>query len=430
MMDGVDLAAAPTEPKHCIGTRPRVLDGRYELYERLGRRCTSVTYRAYDMEQEREVALELLPSAVVEFPRLRELLRREVQIMAELRHPNVVTVHGAGGWEDVPYLVTSFHAGLELDRWAAREGGPPLPPDVAMEMMEPVFLGVAAMHEAGVIHGDLEPCNVLVSDERNVTVVGVGFSRATRHAVDGQALTSAPGFLVPECLRGDELDPAQAPKIDVYALGVIMHWLLTGQLPWDTPGSIRGRSSQPPESPLLPPSMLRPALSPAFDQPLLRALHDDPRERPSVESLRRMLHRAAHEGTRATPVLIVVVDDDPDALMLEEAIALATVEHAEVVGLSDARAALSLIERRRPDLVITDLRMPGLDGIELTAALRSCPANASTPVLVVTAASGAAQWRRLHRLGASTLVVKPINPRALSDAILGALAQRAVEEEA
>lgn len=396
-----------------------VLDGRYRLIERIGRGGMGHVFLAHDARLKRPVALKLLRTQAASDPSQRAMFRREAELMANLRHPNVVAVHDTGEWQARPYLVMPFHEGTDLDRWAMERGGPPLARDVAMELLGQVFVGIGAMHESGVIHGDIKPANILVSEAMEAIVVDLGLSRRMEAPEDARPLTGTPGFVAPELIRRDEVDPALASKVDVYALGVTTYWLLTGRSPWGdgTPMDVLTRQV---EGSLVAPSGVGPELPTAVDEPILSALALAPRARPDVDELYERLRAGLGAGERHRP-FVLLVDDDPEILLLEEEIVRKALGSAEVVRMLDPRAALSLIAHRSPDLVVTDLQMPRINGVELTAALRGNPRSASIPVIVVTGVGGAQDWPLLRSLGATCMVVKPIEPPMLADAVQRAL---------
>ncbi|MEM9457731.1 MAG: serine/threonine-protein kinase [Myxococcota bacterium] len=408
----------PSRPADELPTN--VLDGRYHLYETIGHGGMGRVFRAHDSRLNREVAIKQLHARDTVHERARTMFRQETEIMARLRHPNVVAVYDSGGWDAHPYLVMPFHRSMHLEHWADQRGGPPLSSDVTMGIIGQLCAGLMAMHDAGVIHGDLKPRNVLVSDDLEVILVDLGLSRPMTANDDRQPLLGTPGYLAPEQIRDDTVDPRFAYAIDVYALGVTTYWLLTGQIPWGhgRPLDICIRQL---EREILPPSQARPGLSPTFDEPLLDALHPQPARRPRVGELRdQLFHATRASGPRISP-FIVVVDDDPDLLLFETEVTRTAVPHAEVVGVRDPRAALSIIDNRPPDLVMTDLKMPGINGIELTAMLRGKAATASIPVIALTGVGGAPDWSVLDQLGAQCLLVKPLRPQILGDTIRRAL---------
>ncbi|MEM9455392.1 MAG: serine/threonine-protein kinase [Myxococcota bacterium] len=390
-----------------------VLDERYRLVERISQGELGQVFRVHDARLKREVVIKQLHARIATDPSLRATFVRAAEIMANLHHPNVVTVHDAGGWDSLPYLVMPCEDGMRLDLWV-RQCGEPLAIDTAMEILDQICAGLSAMHQAGIIHGNVKPSTVLVSETREVTLVDLALHPHMGTLQDIHDPTRVLGFEAPELIRRDGVDAQMAPKLDVYSLGVIAYWLLTGQSPWERTGDALVR---PFAADVTPPSELRTDLCPDFDAPILQALRVEPGRRPRVDQLHARLRKAFERSDARNTPFIVVVDDDHVSLTLAENVARVAVEHAEVVGVPDPRSALAIIGMRRPDLVVTDLSMPQLNGIEFTAALRGNNSTASVPVIVVTGVGGANEWKLLHAMGAESLIVKPIRPQMLNDAI-------------
>jgi serine/threonine-protein kinase len=160
------------------------------------------------------------------------------------------------------------------------------------------------------------------------------------------------------------------------------------------------------------PSKVRPELTTAFDQALLSALAVDPLERTATaDELRRQLLRAREAINGSTKaVRVLVADDDDDFLALARETLAFGLPGAQIETVHDGEAALAAIDREPVALAVIDLNMPGMNGVELTAALR---ANYSMPIVVCTASGGAPDWRLLSSIGADGFLVKPIDPYAL-----------------
>lgn len=376
-------------------------------------------FLAHDARLKRPVAVKLLRTQAASDPSQRAMFWREAELMANLRHPNVVAVHDTGEWQTRPFLVMPFHEGADLDKWAEERGGPPLAVDMAMGILGQVFEGIGAMHQAGVIHGDIKPANILVSEAMEAVVVDLGLSRRVEAPEDTQPLTGTPGFVAPELIRREAIDPTQASKVDVYALGVTTYWLLTGRSPWGEGTAVDVLTRQA-EGSLVVPSQVGPELPVTVDEPILSAVALAPHVRPEVDEFHDQLRAGLRANRRHQP-FVLLVDDDPEILLLEEEIVRKALGSAEVVGMLDPRAALSLVAHRSPDLVVTDLQMPSINGVELTATLRGNPRSASIPIIVVTGVGGAQDWPLLRSLGATCMLVKPIEPPMLADAIQRAL---------
>jgi serine/threonine-protein kinase len=174
------------------------------------------------------------------------------------------------------------------------------------------------------------------------------------------------------------------------------------------------------------PSELREDLPTAFDAPLLAALEKDPAKRVggALAFRRALLEARQNAADRSSSLRFVVADDDGDFRALVGETLRVAFETAEVELYPDGAAALQGAEKSGASLAIVDLDMPGMNGVELTAAFRATPRLAKTPILVVTATGGAPDWQLLSQIGADGFLVKPIDPVSLI-----ALVRRTLEVE-
>jgi serine/threonine-protein kinase len=342
-----------------------------------------------------------------------------------VHHPNVVTIYAFGSRNGRPYLVMEYVPGSNLAVWRRQKGT--VTPAEAVAVLEALCRGVQAIHDAGAIHRDLKPGNVLIGPAQRVAVTDFGLARSVR---DGEpfsrsAITGTPAYLAPEIARSEQLSAELATRIDVYALGVMAFELLTGQPPFAGPGLpmlLNQHAFDPPPRP----SALCSSLSPAFDAPLLQALVKPPAERTSsAEQLRRGLLDALEASETAPRRLrVLVVDDDASALLAVRELLRMSFPGADVVTMADPTSALAVARRARPDLVITDLHMPHGGGLALTSALRNNPATRDVPIVVVTAYGGGSDWRELRALGADRFLIKPIDIDTLVTVVRSLVARR------
>jgi serine/threonine-protein kinase len=227
--------------------------------------------------------------------------------------------------------------------------------------------------------------------------------------------------MAPEFARTD-LSKELVQRGDVYAIGVIAFEMLTGHQPFDIENtSDMLQAHRNARAPL--PSLVRPDLTTAFDAPLLKSLMFNPSERTaSPDKFRRELLEARESISISHRALrILVADDDPDFRELAiEALAYGF-PGATIEAVGDGEAALAACDREPTALAVIDLDMPGLNGVELTAALRE---RYSMPIVVVTASGGAPDWHLLSSIGADGFLVKPMDPYALV-----ALARKAVDSK-
>jgi len=268
---GRDRVAAPT---------PGVVIGRFELVRELGRGGFGIVYEARDTELGRTVAFKVVRPGRQTGLREERLLR-EAEVVARLSHPNIVTVFDVGRCEYGPYLILEFLGGQSLAQ-RLRQG--PLTTAEALRIGTEVARGLAHAHAHGVVHRDLTPSNVFLCDDGRVKVLDLGLAHVFgRRRVDG----GTPGFMAPEQAGGAPEDE----RTDVFALGVLLHRMLAGQLPYpDSPP----RSGQAPD--LVVPGI------PLLGALVARMLDADPVNRPrDAEGVLPTLATCQQELERLSP---------------------------------------------------------------------------------------------------------------------------------
>lgn len=426
----VDPADLPTCPLDVVDSSAppsgisggQLIDGKYELLEPAGQGGMSVVFRATDLRLKRTVAIKIMHPRETNDTRFWESFSREAESMARLRHRNVIEIYDIGRLDGFAYLVMPYHEGDDLIGWASRHHGPPVAVDPALRLLTQACDGVHALHEHGVMHGDIKPSNILVSSTLDVRVADLGMAW---HVTDPRSTANGGGtmgFMAPELLLGRD-EPDQAFKADVYGLAVTTYWLLTGSVPAGGGDMLEIMRRQLGRE-IVPPSERNPALPSSFDAPLLRALDPRPDARPNAREFRDALLTA--RGDLSEPIRvrsrIVIVDDDPNSLMLVEEIVRCAVPNAELSIFEDPIEALASLQDDAPSLIITDLHMPGLSGAELVTALRARPKTHQTPIIVMTGVGSAIDWQALASLGAHRFLVKPIAEDMLHDMVLRAVA--------
>jgi serine/threonine-protein kinase len=216
----------------------RVLDGRYKITERLARGGMATVYLAVDTRLTRTVAVKVMHVGLGDEDEFARKFDREARAAAKLSHPNVVSVFDQGqdreGPNSRPYIVMEYVAGQTLRDVVNREA--PMTPSRALEIMEPVLAALAVAHDAGLVHRDVKPENVLISDRGRIKVADFGLAKA----VSSQTNTATQGLLIgtvsylpPELVMAGRADS----RSDVYSAGVVLFELLTGRKPHtgDTP---------------------------------------------------------------------------------------------------------------------------------------------------------------------------------------------------
>jgi serine/threonine-protein kinase len=362
---------------------------------------------AHDDRLDRDVAIKFVRPELFKHRNLRELFCTEARAMARVTHPNVLAVHTFGEHEGTPFFVMEYVEGPTVEQWLERrEGAPDM--EEALRILDQACLGVEAIHAASTVHRDLKPSNLLIDANLRVAVSDLGVARILEGAGGGDptCIVGSAAYMAPEAALGDDSKPELATRRDVYALGCIAYELLTGRPPFIAPTDMGLMAKHLLEMPP-PATSLRPDLLPGFDEVLFRALDKDPHKRwRSVGAFRRALDRV--RAGEEVPDRILIADDDADwRTLLHDALA-PHFPDAQIDLVSDGEQAIAAFEKHPYSVVLVDLQMPELDGMELTARLRSLDASDQTPIIVMTAAGGPGEWKRLSQIGADAFLVKPV----------------------
>jgi eukaryotic-like serine/threonine-protein kinase len=277
--------------------RPSDLDDRYELLEPIGSGGMAEVWKARDKRLGRQVAVKLLPSRAAADPSLRRRIEREARALAALSHPNILAVYDVDATGERPFLVTELVEGPDLHRYLEANGR--LDGDEAGQIAADILTAVGRAHDAGVVHGDLKPANILMSDH-GPKVGDFGVSRILAEETGATTIAATPRCAAPEVLRGARPTAAS----DVYSAGCVLYEMLAGQPPFD------GRNgwelaSKHMDEPIPSVRRLRPDVSVDVDEAIRRAMSKDPRRRfRSAEEFADALHveDATVPVSVATPV--------------------------------------------------------------------------------------------------------------------------------
>jgi len=391
------------EDGHRLPAVGDVVGGVYRILGELGRGSMGVVLEAFDLQLCRKVAIKFVNQASFDEDSRQHFLR-EARAMALVNHPNVLVIHAFGEHRNVPYFVMELVEGQTVDSWLAeRNGAADL--DACLAILNDVCLGVSAIHGAGTVHCDLKPSNVLLDNQLRVRVADLGLAAPY---VDGnitKVIAGTPEYMAPELAF--ERDQPASVSSDTYALGCMAYEMLTGSVPFDGRTALAimiGHATQE----LVLPSRRRPGLPTAFDDVLSKALQKRPENRfASADLFRRALKEA--RASSVEPVRILVAEDDRDFRDLLALKLGMEFPDADIVCVENGRDLLDAFAQKPASVVMIDLQMPVLDGVEVTTLLRSQPEAQNVPIIVMTASGGPQEWRLLSSLGADRFLVKPVN---------------------
>ncbi len=249
--------------------------GNYRILEKLGEGGMGEVFKGLDLALERNVAIKALRPELTQHPEILERFRKEAVALARLNHPNIATLYSFVSHGEGYYMVMEFAPGKTLGRIIAehREG---LPWRRALSLFGQALQAIEHAHHQGIIHRDIKPPNMMLSDRGILKVLDFGIARvldATRFTRTG-LVVGTPKYMAPEQIQGRQVDA----RSDIYALGIVLYEMVTGQVPFLAPSEydlMRAQLEQPPT----PLRELVPLLPKAIEEAVVRALAKTPEER-------------------------------------------------------------------------------------------------------------------------------------------------------
>jgi len=352
---------------------------RHRIEAVAGRGGMGVVFRATDLALDRPVALKLIAPGVALDPVFRARFEHECRAAAAIDHPHAVEVFHAGEEDGVLYVTMRYVAGLDLGALLVRDQ--PVAPARAVRLIAQVADALDAAHERGLVHRDVKPTNVLIALRDGAEHAFLTDFGLTKRPDTGAGLTK-PGFamgtadyMAPEQARGDDVDG----RADLYALACVLFKTLTGAVPFDRGSDLKKLWAHLKDP---PPSLreARPDVPPALDAAVRRAMAKEPAERQASagdfarEALAALAEPAPAAPAAGSSAMSVVVAED-SVLLRAGVVHLLQAAGFDVVGeAGDAEELLRLVRERRPDVAITDIRMPPThtdEGLRAATTIRS-----------------------------------------------------------
>ncbi len=270
---------------------------RYRAIEKIGSGGMADVYKAMDEVLGRTVAVKVMHAHYADEPTFVARFRHEAQAAGNLSHPNIVNVYDWGQQDGTYYIVMEYIRGTEFKELIRQQG--PIDPLKAAEYAAQVCAALSVAHGYGLVHRDIKPQNLVLMADGTVKVMDFGIARAVNSTMTqtGSVLGTAQ-YISPEQAQGRELGPAT----DLYSLGIVTYEMTTGRLPFegDTPVAVALKQVN---EHAVPPRQIDPAIPPAVEAVILRAMEKDPARRySSADEMRADLLRAAQgRAVTATP---------------------------------------------------------------------------------------------------------------------------------
>ena len=387
-----------------------VLSDTFQIRSILGAGGMGQVFEAHDRALNRHVAIKAAWPHVA-----AQSLRREAQAIAAIRHPSMITVYALGAHNRVEYVVMERVYGVSLAQHMDKRVRSQVPFTIAetLDILAGIADGLAAVHRAGVAHRDIKPENVMIAPGNRVILMDFGIVMPEIDAQQTGNMSGSPGYMAPETIT-DGVQRGDAFLVDMYALGVIAFELLIGELPYG--GETISEILHAHVHDAVPdPAVLRSDCPPKLARLSRELMAKDPTERPpSMEAVAFQLRALARVPSVATPKAgegqrawsVLVVDDDKEIARLLGFYVKRAAPDADIRVCSEAEAALDEMTKRPPDLLLLDLHMPKMNGIEVCMYVRGTAFADSVTIVSVSAGAQQHDISLLQQLGIKHFVRK------------------------
>jgi serine/threonine-protein kinase len=398
--------AAPARDYRPVLTLGEIVADVYEVRALLGAGGMGEVYGAHDRLLNRRVALKVVRPGIAS-----EYLVGEGRALAAIHHPGIVAVHTMGTHRGISFLVLERVSGLSVDRLLneRRARGERFGIGEALELLVAVADALAVVHRAGLAHRDVKPGNVMLAPGGRVVLMDFGLVLPYADREGHRSVAGSLQYMAPEALSGNVAE-GSANLLDVYALGVLAFELLTGVAPFDgTEAAELYRAKTRARLPRV--RDYRSDVPVAVDALVAQLLTPDPNDRPSGAEAAlwqlRALRAQVGQGGEARPFSVLIVDDDPDMRAALTLYVRAAAPDADIESTADGGKAVRAVRRRVPDLLLLDLDLPDINGLEVCMLLRGMQLGDACMIVSVSSRAKRGDVELLQQLGVKSLVKGP-----------------------
>ena len=420
-------AVAASEPpfgdENRIFATGELLDGVYEIMQLLGRGGMGQVFEAHDHLLNRRVAIKAAWPNPLSPP-----LRNEARALAAFQHRSLVGVHTLGEHRGIDYLVMERIYGVSLTQHASTrfDGGERFSAAEVIELVLPAAEGLSVVHRAGLVHRDIKPDNIMLTPAQRVVLMDFGLVLPQFDVNGQQRVAGSPPYMAPEALL-NVAEPGSGHLVDIFGLGVVAYELMTGFRPFagmTIREVIKSHSDGEPR----PLQEVRPDCPPALAQAVQEMLNPDPQLRVQSAEAAAWQLRAAKESRpvseasarpEAAPLSVLIVDDDVDLAKILTFYVRQIVPGASIRVAHDGEAALREVQSDEPDVMLLDLHMPRMNGVEVCMQLRGEGLAEACSIVSVSAGAQEHDVQLLHQLGIHHFLEKGSNLRGRLRTVLG-----------
>ena len=424
-MVGHAIAASepPVGEDNRIFATGELLDGVYEIMQLLGRGGMGQVFEAHDHLLNRRVAIKAAWPNPLSPP-----LRNEARALAAFQHPSLVAVHTLGEHRGIDYLVMERVYGVSLTQHASTRwgSGQAFSPEEVVQIVLPAAEGLSVVHRAGLVHRDIKTDNIMLTPAHRVVLMDFGLVLPQFDVNGQQRVAGSPPYMAPEALM-NTAEPGSGHLVDIFGLGVVAYELLTGMRPYAgmTIREVIAAHERGQPEPLA-------ELRPDCPLPLCQAVHEMLSPNPqlriqSAEAAAWQMRAAQSDRAQseqralrhAKPLSVLVVDDDVDLAKILSFYVRQIVGRVEIRVAHDGEEAVKAVQKEEPDVMLLDLHMPRMNGVEVCMQLKGEGLAQNCSIISVSAGAQEHDVQLLHQLGIHHFLEKGSNLRERLRTVFG-----------